>query len=69
VIVFEPVYDTYVPNMVMAGVTPCYVPLRGDDWSFDPDELARAFSSRTRAIIVNSPHNQPERFTRATSYE
>jgi N-succinyldiaminopimelate aminotransferase len=57
VIVFEPVYDTYVPNMVMAGVTPRYVPLRGDDWSFDPDELARAFSSRTRAIIVNSPHN------------
>jgi N-succinyldiaminopimelate aminotransferase len=57
VIVFEPVYDTYVPNMVMAGVTPRYVPLRGDNWTFDPDELARAFNSRTRAIIVNSPHN------------
>jgi N-succinyldiaminopimelate aminotransferase len=57
VIVFEPVYDTYVPNMVMAGVTPRYVALRGDDWSFDPDELAKAFNSRTRAIIVNTPHN------------
>ena len=57
VIVFEPVYDSYVPNMVMAGVTPRYVPLRGDQWSFDPDELARAFNSRTRAIIVNTPHN------------
>jgi len=57
VIVFEPVYDTYVPNMVMAGVTPRYVPLRGDNWTFDPDELARAFNSRTRAVIVNSPHN------------
>ena len=56
-IVFEPVYDTYVPNMVMAGVTPRYVPLRGDSWEFDPDELARAFNSRTRAIIINTPHN------------
>ncbi len=60
VIVFEPVYDTYVPNMVMAGVTPRYVALRGDDWTFDPDELAKAFNSRTRAIIVNTPHN-PDR--------
>jgi N-succinyldiaminopimelate aminotransferase len=57
IIVFEPVYDSYVPNMVMAGVTPRYVPLRGDDWAFDPDELARAFTPRTRAIIVNTPHN------------
>lgn len=57
VIVFEPVYDTYVPNLVMAGVTPRYVALRGDNWEFDPDELARAFNSKTRAIIVNTPHN------------
>src|SRR5258706_3850120 len=57
VIVFEPVYDTYVPNMVMAGVTPRYVPLRGDGWTFDPDELAQAFNSRTRAIMINTPHN------------
>ena len=56
-IVFEPVYDSYVPNMVMAGVTPRYVPLRGENWSFDPDELAKAFNPRTQAIIVNSPHN------------
>ena len=56
-IVFEPVYDTYVPNLVMAGVTPRYVPLYGDNWTFDPDALATAFNSRTRAIIVNTPHN------------
>jgi len=43
--------------MVMAGVTPRYVPLRGENWTFDADELAQAFNSRTRAIIVNSPHN------------
>lgn len=57
VIVFEPVYDTYVPNLVMAGVTPRYVPLRGENWTFDPDELAGAFNRRTRAVIVNTPHN------------
>jgi len=57
VIVFEPVYDTYVPNLIMAGVAPRYVALRGDDWSFDPDELAKAFNSRTRAIVINTPHN------------
>jgi N-succinyldiaminopimelate aminotransferase len=57
VIVFEPVYDSYVPNMIMAGVTPRYVPLRGDNWTFDPDELSKAFNRRTRAIIVNTPHN------------
>jgi N-succinyldiaminopimelate aminotransferase len=56
-IVFEPVYDTYVPNLVMAGVTPRYVPLRGESWTFDPDELAKSFNSRTRAIIINTPHN------------
>ena len=56
-IVFEPVYDSYVPNMVMAGVTPRYVPLRGENWTFDPDELAKAFNARTRAIIINTPHN------------
>ena len=50
-IVFEPVYDTYVPNLVMAGVTPRYVPLRGYGWSFDPDELARAFTSRTSKAL------------------
>ncbi len=57
VIVFEPVYDTYVPNLIMAGVTPRYVALRGEDWSFDPDELAKAFNRRTKAIVVNTPHN------------
>ncbi|HET9915473.1 MAG TPA: aminotransferase class I/II-fold pyridoxal phosphate-dependent enzyme [Candidatus Binatia bacterium] len=57
VIVFEPVYDTYVPNLVMAGAVPRYVPLRGDGWSFDVDELARAFNPRTKAIVINTPHN------------
>jgi N-succinyldiaminopimelate aminotransferase len=57
VIVFQPVYDTYVPNMIMAGVAPRYVTLRGENWTFDPDALESAFTAKTRAIIVNTPHN------------
>jgi N-succinyldiaminopimelate aminotransferase len=57
VIIFQPVYDSYVPNMTMAGVTPHYVRMHTPDWSIDPDELAAAFNDKTRAIIINTPHN------------
>jgi N-succinyldiaminopimelate aminotransferase len=57
VIVFEPVYDSYVPAIRMAGGTPVAVTLHAPDFRFDPDELRRAFSSRTRVIYVNTPHN------------
>src|SRR5579884_4257701 len=57
VIVFEPFYDSYVPNIIMANATPVYVPLYPPDWTFDPDELRAAFSKRTRALIINTPQN------------
>ena len=57
VIVFEPFFDTYVPNIEMAGGVARYVPLRPPTWTFDPDELAAAFTPRTRAILLNTPHN------------
>ena len=45
------------PDAILAGAVPRFVPLHEPDWSFDPDELRAAFSPRTRAIVLNSPHN------------
>ncbi len=57
VVVFEPFYENYGPDCVISGAVPRFVALRPPDWTFDPDELRRAFSARTRAIVVNTPHN------------
>lgn len=66
VIVFEPFYENYGPDAILSGATPRFVTLREPDWSFDPDELAAAFSDRTRAIIINTPNNPTGKvFTRA----
>ena len=57
VIVFEPFYENYGPDAILSGAIPRYVTLHEPDWSIDPDELRAAVTSRTRAIVVNSPHN------------
>ena len=57
VIVFEPFYENYHPDTLLCGAERRLVKLRAPDWSFDPDELRRAFSPRTKAIIVNTPNN------------
>lgn len=57
VIVFEPFYENYGPDAILAGAEPKYVRLREPDWAFDPDELQKAFTNRTRAIVINSPNN------------
>ena len=57
IVVFEPYYENYGPDAILAGAVPRYVTLHEPDWSIDPDELRAAFGPRTRAIVVNSPHN------------
>src|SRR4029078_10498593 len=66
VIVFEPADDAYAPDVAMAGGVVRAVPLAPPDWRFDPDRLAAAFGPRTRALILNTPHNPTGKvFTRA----
>ncbi len=57
VIVFEPFYENYGPDCVISGAVPRFVALRPPDWSFDPDQLRAAFNAKTRAIVINTPHN------------
>src|SRR6478752_6409045 len=65
VIVFEPYYENYGPDAILADARPVYVPLEPGA-PLDLDRLAAAFSARTRAIIVNTPSNPSGRvLTRA----
>lgn len=62
VIVLEPCYDSYVPNIELAGGIPVRVPLKpssSNTQAFKPDfqKLAAAITPQTRAILLNSPHN------------
>jgi aspartate/methionine/tyrosine aminotransferase len=57
VVVFEPFYENYGPDAIICGAATRHVRLRPPDWTFDPQELAAAFTSRTRAVIVNTPNN------------
>jgi len=57
IIAFEPFYDSYPASAHAAGATLVGVPLSAPNWSFSESELAKAVSSKTRAIIVNTPHN------------
>jgi aminotransferase len=57
VVVFEPFYENYGPDAILSGAVPRFVKLRPPAWTFDEAELARAFSPRTRAVIVNTPNN------------
>lgn len=57
VIIFEPFYENYGPDALLAAAQPRFVKLHPPDWHFDEGELRRAFNRHTRAIIINTPNN------------
>jgi methionine transaminase len=57
VLLFEPCYDSYVPVIRLSGGTPVFASLRYPDYVVDWDEVKRAIGPRTKAILVNTPHN------------
>jgi len=57
VIMFEPVYDSYAPAVLANGGKPDFIKLKQDDFSIPWDEVEKRISERTKAIILNSPHN------------
>ncbi|MBX3254316.1 MAG: aminotransferase class I/II-fold pyridoxal phosphate-dependent enzyme [Chitinophagaceae bacterium] len=57
VIVFQPGYDSYVPNIVINGARPVLIPLQYPGYTIDWQAVRNAVSPRTRMIMLNSPHN------------
>src|SRR5688572_30518868 len=57
VLLFQPAYDSYVPAVQLSGGIPKFVTLRYPRYEIDWDDVRRAITSRTRVIVMNSPHN------------
>jgi aspartate/methionine/tyrosine aminotransferase len=66
VIVMEPFYENYGPDAILAAAKPVFVPLTPPNWSLDLERLRSAVTPKTRAIVLNTPHNPTGKvFTRA----
>ncbi|MBX3101512.1 MAG: aminotransferase class I/II-fold pyridoxal phosphate-dependent enzyme [Bacteroidetes bacterium] len=57
VIVFDPCYDSYVPAILANGGQPVHIPLTYPGYAIDWDKVKRLVTSKTRALLLNSPHN------------
>jgi methionine aminotransferase len=57
VIVFDPSYDSYAPAIVLAGAKPVHIPLQPPTFAIDWERVRASITSRTRLLIINSPHN------------
>lgn len=57
VVLFEPYYDSYVAAISLAGANRRVVALHPPQWTFDPDELRRVITPKTRLLLLNTPHN------------
>ncbi len=57
VILFEPMFDVYVPGIELCGGKPVYVPLEGESFKINWQRVEAAITPKTKVIIINSPHN------------
>ncbi|VAH04492.1 unnamed protein product [Triticum turgidum subsp. durum] len=57
VLLFDPAYETYQTCIELARGVPVYVPLDPPSWTLDADKFLKSFTSRTKAVVLNSPHN------------
>jgi len=69
VIVFEPAYDSYIPNVEINGAKAITISLVYPDYKIDWDAVKNAITSKTRAILINSPHNPTGSVIRANDIE
>ncbi|HBY94665.1 MAG TPA: aminotransferase [Chloroflexi bacterium] len=69
IILFEPFYDSYLPAVEFAGGIPRVITLHAPDWHFDEAELRAAFGPRTKAILINTPHNPTGKLFRRSELE
>ncbi|CAL9133359.1 unnamed protein product [Musa textilis] len=57
VLLFDPAYETYESCIILAGGIPINVPLEPPHWTLNVDKFMKSFTSRTKAVVLNSPHN------------
>jgi methionine aminotransferase len=57
VVVFEPAYDSYIPNIEINGAIPVLIDLKFPEYKIDWQEVKRKITAKTKAIVLNSPHN------------
>jgi methionine aminotransferase len=69
VILFEPAYDSYIPNIVINGAVPVSVPLEFPNYNIDWQKVRSAKTDKTKAILLNSPHNPTGAVLSATDIE
>ncbi|WP_250472540.1 pyridoxal phosphate-dependent aminotransferase [Caballeronia sp. GAFFF1] len=66
VVVIEPMYDSYVPAIELAGGKPVFVSLEAPDYALPFDKIAAAITPKTRLLMINTPHNPTGRVWRDT---